>query len=1721
MAEENQLSLSNLEGITPSTSQETTQINNELSLSNLEGVESNVVSDDLSLSNLEGVTFTQTPERTPIKIKGISPEYMQGGIDTKFTIGTNEPTTQEKIAYGLDKQNMFFGNVFRVAKAGFNAAFDPNKDFEEVALENAAKEKAELYQRHKKFTGGKYDDDIEVLAAEMATFLVDPYYIFMYMTPWGRAMSMRQQGLKAAAKVAGLSAGTVSLDKLFDNLATTGKANPADVAIAGGVAGVLGPASMKAFQIIGKLLPKADKGKIAQIVDVIDGKTQAQLGVSKAEYRTLQKIAGDKEFLKLNQQLKKTETTSKTLISNQAKQEKEYLQSVLKIDKDIAKLKADRKLIKSDVVGLIDKKKATKSISKKIAQIKKAEEARKKAFNKAQTELWKKNSLISKKVIDETVKRDVEFLEKLWKEKGLTEKTAQVVLSASIRPLMGAATGYGFGKLWGPDDANLNNWMLVGASFGGISKGIQASKTLPGQSKNMIQRLLYQDATKFTFQKVRELTSTTTSTKLAAIGGETEKIGLQLLEGIDSSFAKNSVTQRAENLLQTWRLRTANVNKPYSLDEQALALSVIRGSKAKVSNRVKTLASKLEKELQDFKKLREEAGIFSLNEKTGKLIDIKNYFPRVYDFSKIKEDPKKFEKVLISIYKSLGQSDKNAKSSAMSFAKSLQNADDSVINKEAISDYVQGITKKVGVLKNNPLSEHITKARILEGPYAKVEKVLNDNGYLVNNANDVLFNLYNRSMKSIAFAEKFGNQGQMLKPYLDSIVQKYKDAAGKQIGITNENWKAKARAEIDLVMNTIDGYFGRYGTKQLGVSKSIAGTLATISNLNMLDRVTIASLGDVVQPFANSNNLLSFIKGAARTALTNKRETGLAKNLNQNLENEIRGWLFSTGSKTADKLNRSKLSSTLGDEAVLKFDDATQAANVMGEMGTLRKVNEFGFKIMGLQWLTGLARRYAYNVGAVDAYTSANKLAKFISVNGNKGLSSSKGLKLVKDLNKYSIDVQDGLKLGAFNSFDDAVASKTGNKILNQSGILAANRDALIPQVQNRLLFAQSRNPWVRLMGQFTSWAMAKSAQTNKLLQRIENGEARQMVKLLAALPVYGGIQMLREIAKDGEVITDPAYNEDKWWSESLRLSGMSGILPELVIGRLTGPGSRQPWFIPFPAASVATDVGLIGKDVLKGETEKATRRFWEKIVPFPTYRKWLVDLFSGVERTRTYNKSNVDSSNNVIKPQKFSYGGVVLKRKKFATGDLALSNLEGVNVSKIDTSQLTNNDKYIVGDNLNYDLNFKEEKIIEKKPMSVENAKKLPMKTNDLTGGKIDWNFIADREGKGKQQGYVPKDINNKPDSNSGVTIGTGIDLKMKNRKYFENLNIDEDIIKKLEPFFGLKGLEADIKAKNLNLSKEQIDKLDLAVKKDYSNRIIQQYEKDSGKKFENLTDAQQTVIVSVAFQHGLNATKGYNFWKQATSGDWKGVENNLRNFGDKYKTRRKEEANLLSRVEKNIGGIVGKAIAKGITKAAVKRGDTAISTTVGTYKKINNIFNDNKVKTVHDFGSGLGLGSKEFTNKIVTNHEPFVPIEKIIKAKGKVPNYKTADDVIFKEGFASKDGVVNANVLNVIEDPMERSNVVRQISQLINDKGIAVITTRGSEVTKAAQTSKNAIPFNDGWLFGSGDKKTFQKGYSQKELEEYIKSILGDRFKVEKIPSKYKIGTSGVIIKKIKGDK
>ena len=153
MAEVNELSLSNLEGVTtPSISQENTQPINELSLSNLEGVKTidASTSNNLNLSNLEGVKLTKTAPAVTLETKDYSNSFINSNYSNEFNKNliqnvSGEPTTAEKIAYGLDKQNMFFGNVFRVAKAGLQAAYDPEKEFKEVALDNAKIAQADLY----------------------------------------------------------------------------------------------------------------------------------------------------------------------------------------------------------------------------------------------------------------------------------------------------------------------------------------------------------------------------------------------------------------------------------------------------------------------------------------------------------------------------------------------------------------------------------------------------------------------------------------------------------------------------------------------------------------------------------------------------------------------------------------------------------------------------------------------------------------------------------------------------------------------------------------------------------------------------------------------------------------------------------------------------------------------------------------------------------------------------------------------------------------------------------------------------------------------------------------------------------------------------------------------------------------------------------------------------------------------------------------------------------------------------------------------------------------------------------------------------------------------------------------------------------------------------------------------------------------------------------------
>ena len=169
-----------------------------------------------------------------------------------------------------------------------------------------------------------------------------------------------------------------------------------------------------------------------------------------------------------------------------------------------------------------------------------------------------------------------------------------------------------------------------------------------------------------------------------------------------------------------------------------------------------------------------------------------------------------------------------------------------------------------------------------------------------------------------------------------------------------------------------------------------------------------------------------------------------------------------------------------------------------------------------------------------------------------------------------------------------------------------------------------------------------------------------------------------------------------------------------------------------------------------------------------------------------------------------------------------------------------------------------------------------------------IDFDFILKQEGF-ETTGYVPDAEN----SNSGVTIASGFDLGARVLKDLKGL--PQDIIDVLTPFLSLRGAEAQEVASNLNVSEDQAKIINEFAKSEAITNLRTEWENTTGTSFDDLSKEKATVLASVAFQYGNLEKATPNFWKQTTSGDWEGAYNNLLNFGDRYDSRRKNEANYL----------------------------------------------------------------------------------------------------------------------------------------------------------------------------------------------------------------------------------
>ncbi|WP_426753697.1 pesticin C-terminus-like muramidase [Myxococcus sp. Y35] len=184
-----------------------------------------------------------------------------------------------------------------------------------------------------------------------------------------------------------------------------------------------------------------------------------------------------------------------------------------------------------------------------------------------------------------------------------------------------------------------------------------------------------------------------------------------------------------------------------------------------------------------------------------------------------------------------------------------------------------------------------------------------------------------------------------------------------------------------------------------------------------------------------------------------------------------------------------------------------------------------------------------------------------------------------------------------------------------------------------------------------------------------------------------------------------------------------------------------------------------------------------------------------------------------------------------------------------------------------------------------------------------VDWDFIAEQEGRAVQQGYVPDPSG----SRSGVTVGTGVDLGARDMNDLDRLGLSDALKAKLEPYLGKQGQEAaDFLAENpLTLTADEVRELDRAVKGEALDNIVNEYNAqvdalnaaDGGSRprFAELPREMQTVIASVGFQYGSLRSETPNFFAQVAEQRWDDAKANLEDFGDRYPSRRGREAELL----------------------------------------------------------------------------------------------------------------------------------------------------------------------------------------------------------------------------------
>lgn len=177
----------------------------------------------------------------------------------------------------------------------------------------------------------------------------------------------------------------------------------------------------------------------------------------------------------------------------------------------------------------------------------------------------------------------------------------------------------------------------------------------------------------------------------------------------------------------------------------------------------------------------------------------------------------------------------------------------------------------------------------------------------------------------------------------------------------------------------------------------------------------------------------------------------------------------------------------------------------------------------------------------------------------------------------------------------------------------------------------------------------------------------------------------------------------------------------------------------------------------------------------------------------------------------------------------------------------------------------------------------------------QIDYDFLIKMEGS-SLKGYVPL-----PESTqSGVTIGNGVDLGQMGFAEFDHLPLSAALKKKLRPYVGLKKFEAVnfLQKHPLTMTPEELKEINPINANKILVVLVKLYDEASEVPFLQLPSEAQTALFSFAYHYGPSFKKlsgrPQKLWTHYVRQEWDHVIKTLHSF-DRYTYRRHQEAKLL----------------------------------------------------------------------------------------------------------------------------------------------------------------------------------------------------------------------------------